>query len=195
MIEKENVLWQVAQQMMANLQANTTKLADVSAEKMQEFAAGNGVFAVFYGGRELGLGIGKDVQADMLYVDTASQILRHLHAENTGDTGLRRSLAALLAVKYDLQAKPRSNDADDVDRYDNYALTEESEAKLTEWMKENLSVGMVTAPADSEDQLISAMIAGAAPVLNLTNNNNNQYGAEVKRCRKQLAAAAAAWQG
>ncbi|MBQ3180239.1 MAG: hypothetical protein IJB55_02680 [Firmicutes bacterium] len=194
MIEKENVLWQVAQQMMANLQANNTKLADITAEKLQSFAEGNGVFAVFYAGRELGLGIGKDGQAAMLYVDAASQIVRHLQAENTGDTGLRRSLAALLAVKYDLQAKPRSNDAEDVDRYDNYALTAESEAALTAWMKENLAVGMVEAPADSVEQLITAMIAGAAPALNLTNNNNNQYGAEVKRCRKQLAAAARNWQ-
>ena len=87
MIEKENVLWQVAQQMMANLQSNNTKLADIPAEKLQSFAEGSGVFAVFYAGRELGLGIGKDGQPAMLYTDAASQIVRHLQAENTGDTG------------------------------------------------------------------------------------------------------------
>ena len=59
---------------------------------------------MFYNGRELGLGIGKTDELSMLYVDAASQIVRHLQGNDTGATGLRRSLAAMLAVKYDLQA-------------------------------------------------------------------------------------------
>lgn len=193
MIEKEQVVWQVAQQMTLNLQANNKKLAEVSSEYLAKVSESAGIFAVFYSGRELGLGLGKTEQPAMLYVDAANQIPRHLWGEDTGATGLRRSLAALLAVKYDLQAKPRSNDPEDVDRFDNYALTPESEAKLTEWMHDNLYIGIVAATPDTINQLIPAMITSNAPVLNLTNNVNNQYGAEVKRCRKQMAAAARAY--
>ncbi len=194
MIEKEQVLWQVAQQMTLNLQANTVKLADVSAEQLARAAEQAGIFALFYAGRELGLGLGKTAELSMLYVDATKEIPRHLWGEDTGATGLRRSLAALLAFKYDLQACPRSDDENDVDRFDNYALTPESEAKLTEWMHQNLYIGVVAATPDTIDQLIPAMITANAPVLNLTNNVNNQYGSEVKRCRKQMAAAARAYQ-
>lgn len=193
MIEKEQVVWQVANQMTVNLQANTRKLADIPAADFANIVQTPGIFAVFYNGRELGLGLGKTNELSMLYVDAASQIVRHLQEENTGATGLRRSLASLLAVKYDLQAVPRSDDANDVDRYDNYALDAASEAKLTEWMRENLYISVVAASPDTIDQLVPAMITSNAPVLNLTNNVNNQYGAEVKRCRKQLAAAARAY--
>lgn len=193
MIEKEQVLWQVAQQMTLNLQANTKKLADIPVAELENIAQTPGIFAVFYNGRELGLGIGKTDELAMLYVDAASQIVRHLGQEDTGATGLRRSLAAMLAYKYDLQAKPRTTDAEDVDRFDNYALTAESEAHLTNWMKDNLYISVVAASPDTIDQLVPAMITSNAPVLNLTNNKNNQYGAEVKRCRKQLTAAAKAY--
>lgn len=193
MIEKEQVLWQVANQMTVNLQANTRKLADIPAADFENIAQTPGIFAVFYNGRELGLGLGKTPELSMLYVDAASQIARHLQESNTGATGLRRSLAALLAVKYDLQAVPRSEDVNDGDRYDNYALDEASEAKLSEWMQQNLYIGVVAASPDTIDQLVPAMITSNAPVLNLTNNVNNQYGAEVKRCRKQLTAAARAY--
>ena len=100
----------------------------------------------------------------------------------------------MLAVKYDLQAVPRNDDENDVDRYDNYALAADSEAKLTDWMQENLYISVVAASPDMIDQLVPVMITSNAPVLNLTNNKNNQYGAEVKRCRKQLTAAAKAYQ-
>ncbi|HIU10952.1 MAG TPA: hypothetical protein IAB00_06930 [Candidatus Avidehalobacter gallistercoris] len=194
MIEKEQVLWQVAQQMTLNLQANNKKLAEVPGDYLAKASEKAGIFAVFYSGRELGLGLGKSTEPSMLYVDATKDIPRHLWGEDTGATGLRRSLAALLAFKYDLQARPRSNDPEDVDRFDNYALTPESEAKLTEWMHENLYIGVVAATPDTINQLIPAMISANAPVLNLTNNINNQYGAEVKRCRKQMAAAARAYQ-
>lgn len=193
MIEKEQVVWQVAQQMTLNLQANNKKLDEVPSDYLAKISETAGIFAVFYSGRELGLGLGKMEAPSMLYVDATTQIPRHLWGEDTGATGLRRSLAALLAFKYDLQAKPRSNDPEDVDRFDNYALTPESEAKLTEWMHENLYIGFVAATPDTINQLIPAMITANAPVLNLTNNVNNQYGAEVKRCRKQMTAAARAY--
>ncbi|MBQ2887456.1 MAG: hypothetical protein IJE29_00865 [Firmicutes bacterium] len=193
MIEKEQVVWQVAQQMTLNLQANNKKLDEVPSDYLAKISETAGIFAVFYSGRELGLGLNKVEGPSMLYVDATAQIPRHLWGEDTGATGLRRSLAALLAYKYDLQAKPRSNDPEDVDRFDNYALTPESEAKLTEWMHENLYIGFVAATPDTINQLIPAMITANAPVLNLSNNVNNQYGAEVKRCRKQMTAAARAY--
>ena len=157
MIEKEQVLWQVAQQMTLNLQANTKKLADRPVAELENIAQTPGIFAVFYNGRELGLGIGKTDELAMLYVDAASQIVRHLGQPDTGATGLRRSLAAMLAYKYDLQAKPRTTDEEDVDRFDNYALKEESEAKLTDWMKDNLYISVVDGLSKSS-ALIGLMI-------------------------------------
>ena len=46
MIEKEQVLWQVAQQMTLNLQANTKKLADMPAGELENIAQTPGIFAV-----------------------------------------------------------------------------------------------------------------------------------------------------
>ena len=51
MIEKEQVLWQVAQQMTLNLQANTKKLADMPAGELENIAQTPGIFAVFQNGR------------------------------------------------------------------------------------------------------------------------------------------------
>ena len=99
-----------------------------------------------------------------------------------------------MVVKYFLQAVPRYDYMIIVDRYFFIFLVADSEAKLTDWMQENLYISVVAASPDMIDQLVPVMITSNAPVLNLTNNKNNQYGAEVKRCRKQLTAAAKAYQ-
>lgn len=187
MIEKEQVLWTVCQEMTKNLKANAICLGERTETEILDLLNMPGIFGVFYKGRELGLGVSRDDELDLIFVDSTENFGRHLLESCTGCSGLRRSLAALLATRYELQAIPRSTHEQDVDRYDNYSLTKESEEKLTQWMKEHLYFSTIAVGIGEEETYVQAMINCNAPVFNLQNNKDNQYGAEIKHCRKILA--------
>jgi len=192
MIEKDQVFFEVCQEMAKNFADKAVSLNDKSEDALAKLAEVPGIFAVLYNGRELGLGLGKTDAPEVIYVGDSAEFTRHMVEENTGNSGLRRSLAAMLATAYDLKAVPRSDSPDDIDKFENYALDAESEAKLSAWMKENLLIASLGVPADEAEKFIQQMVLSTAPVFNLRNNTGNRYCSEVKRYRRILTDAAKA---
>lgn len=184
MIENVNVLWDVCQQMTNNLKANATKLGDMSETELKSVSAEPGIYAAFYNGRQLGLGLGKTGDLEIVFMGDNGRFSRDMIEENTGNSGIRRSLAAMLSILLELKAKPGSDDVDDLDRFDNYGLIKVSEEKLSVWMKENLYIGHISVPEADVEKYIQAMVDCNAPVFNLRNNKGNQFGSEVKHYRK-----------
>ena len=86
----------------------------------------------------------------------------------TGQSTLRRSLAALLADQLKLHPVPREKTPPH--RFAMYALDEPSDARLTEWMHEHLRLATWVMPTEVEVLLAaveSAVITRWAPLLNL----------------------------
>ena len=192
MIEKEQVFFDVCREMTKNFAEQAVRLSDKTEEALAKQVEIPGIFGVLYCGRELGLGLGKTDAPELIYVGRSSDFARHIIESNTGNSGLRRSLSAMLASAYDLKAVPRSDAPDDIEKYENYALDAESEAKLSAWMKENLLVASVSVPVDAEEKFVQQMVICNAPVFNLRNNASNSYCTEVKRYRRLMTEAAKA---
>ena len=186
MIENVSVLWDVCRQMTDNLKANAKKLGDISQAELDAISSQPGIYAAFYNGRQLGLGLGKTGDLEIVFMGDNHRFNRDMVECNTGNSGIRRSLAAMLSILLELKAKPGSDDAADLDRFDNYALIKVSEEKLSVWMKENLYIGHVAVPEADVEKYIQAMVDCNAPVFNLRNNKGNQFGSEVKHYRKIL---------
>lgn len=111
----------------------------------------------------------------------------------TGYSTIRRSLTALLWNRYDLVPIPRSQDESDLERFSNYAIDEASDEKLDQWMAENLQVALLPLPSEQVASTLAGLIAYNAPLLNLQNNPENKYGAEIKLYRKKCEEAARAY--
>jgi len=158
---------------------------------LAQLACSDGVAAVFYGGNELEPGLWNKDDTRMIFVCPAGEdAIRHFAKGDTGYSTLRRSLAALLFKKYNLEPVPRSDNFADNDRYDNYALTEESEKNLTDWIYENCLLSFLPADGTPNDVIIQGLINYNVPILNLQGNPENKFGAEIKRWRKKCAAIA-----
>lgn len=86
----------------------------------------------------------------------------------TGQSTLRRSLAALLADQLQLRPVPREKAPPH--RFAMFALDEPSDARLTEWMHEHLRLATWVMPAHAEVPLKTvetAVITRWVPLLNL----------------------------
>ena len=186
MIENVNVLWDVCRQMTDNLKANATKLADISRAELENISSQPGIYAAFYNGRQLGLGLGKTGDLEIIFMGENSRFTRDMVDSNTANSGIRRSLAAMLAVFLELKARPGSDDVNNLDRFDNYGLIAVSEEKLSAWMNVNIYIGHIAVPEEDVEKYIQAMVDCNAPVFNLRNNKGNQFGSEVKHYRKIL---------
>lgn len=184
MIENVNVLWDVCNQMTDNLKVNATKLGDITENELNDLSEQSGIYAAFYNGRQLGLGLGKTNDLEIVFIGGSKRFKRDLIEQNTANSGIRRSLAAMLYIPLDLKSKPGTDDVNDLDRFDNYGLINVSEEKLSAWMKENLYIGHIALPAEDVEKYIQAMVDCNVPVFNLRNNKGNQFSSEVKHYRK-----------
>lgn len=148
-----------------------------------ELPANPGLYAVFAGDAaraELGL---PDLETPGLpvYVGKAEVSLRgrdsqsHFKIGQTGQSTLRRSIAALLRDKYGLRGCPR--DRNKPGHFANFGLSEEHDAILQAWIEANVTLGVWSKPAaapDPDGRLLQhverGLIALWAPPLNDANN-------------------------
>ncbi|MDB5243832.1 MAG: hypothetical protein JWP57_4458 [Spirosoma sp.] len=143
------------------------------------------------------LGLEEDGGASVpLYVGKAERSLRsrdlrgHFSTGKTGSSTVRRSLAALLSKTLDISARPRNPDKPE--RFSNYGLEAESDARLTEWMGANLTLAYWVKEADLVlDQIETAVISRWQPVLNL--DKVLAPDARLKSLRAVLATQARQW--
>lgn len=157
-----------------------------------------GVYA-FYGDEhawsELGLSPAFDDQP--LYVGKAERSLNgrdvgtHFAVGKTGSSTVRRSLAALLASQLALVAVPRNLVKPDGSA--NFALDPASEARLSGWMEQRLSLATWTKPEDTTlDEIETAVVRHLRPPLNLDKVGESRE--RLRMARKRMADIARAWQ-
>lgn len=181
----ETVTWEQCRAATEELMDRLTALDDDFIAGLDK---GSGMYVVAYAGTELGGSLWGADKPKIVYIGKNDQdSSRHFTSGNTGNSTLRRSLAALLATKLNLRPIPRSADESDNDRYDNYMLDVQSEDKLTEWMRGNFTVAFLDVADDKAEAMLKAMIQYSVPMFNFQNNPENKYGAEIKVYRKRLA--------
>lgn len=185
------ITWEESRRLTTEILENLSALTD---DKKEAICGQDGIVAVAYLGNELGFGLRQEETPKIIFVAAAGEdARRHFYAGRTGYSTIRRSLTALLWNRYDLVPIPRSQDESDLERFSNYAIDEASDEKLDQWMAENLQVALLPLPSEQVASTLAGLIAYNAPLLNLQNNPENKYGAEIKLYRKKCEEAARAY--
>ena len=147
--------------------------------------------------RQLGLGDPPDERP--LYIGKAEDSLvsrdlaTHFGNGRTGSSTVRRSFAALLRESLQLAARPRNPERPE--RFANYGLSPEHDARLTAWMREELELAVWPKPEDCELALVQveiALLAQLLPPLNLK-DVTTPWTAQVKTARAAMASQARTW--
>lgn len=120
------------------------------------------------------LGLPTANAATPLYVGKAEQSLvsrdlrTHFATGKTGQSTLRRSLAALLREELNLTAIPRNTSRPDGSA--NFSLDRHGDERLTEWMVRELAIVVWEAPLGSHPlkEIEAEILAALNPPLNLT---------------------------
>lgn len=157
----------------------------------EDFANRKGIYVFAYEGNQLGGSLWGESTARIVYVGHSGADSGRHWRDDTGISTVRRSLAALLASELHLEARPKSDDPNDEDRFLNYRLAEASELVLTAWMKENLRVAFFDLDNDQTDAWYQALVDYNTPMFVFRNNPNNSYGPQIKLYRARLAEQAA----
>lgn len=144
------------------------------------------------------LGLDPSGVGALLYIGKAERSLvsrdlrTHFTTGKTGQSTLRRSLAALLRDELDLTAQPRNTDRPDDGA--SFALEPGSDARLTAWMVQELTIATWEKPEGPERlRDIEAEVIGASnPPLNLT-HVDLRWDVLVE-ARRAMAAQSRQWQ-
>lgn len=144
------------------------------------------------------LGLGAAPAGAALYVGKAEQSLKtreleaHVRSGRTGQSAVRQSFAALLRDHLELRGMPRNPKKPE--RFDEYALSDDGEQRLTTWMTEQLEIAVWATPPDCADlgAIEVAVLKRWSPPLNLRDTRST-WGARVSSARKLMAADARTW--
>jgi hypothetical protein len=120
----------------------------------------------------------------------------HLTDGQTGHSTLRRSLGALLREQLNLLPRPRSDTERSPRRFTHFRFDSAGEGQLTAWMKEHLSLGFCELPDLTIPELEACerrLIKSAKPPLNIKDNPEGPYRAELKSARKYCVGLAQEW--
>lgn len=143
------------------------------------------------------LKLGDTPDARPLYVGKAEDSLvardlkTHFRDGRTGQSPLRRSLAALLRRELRLHAIPRNPAKPS--RFSNYGLSPKDDSKLTHWMETNLELAVWVRRGRRELAELEAAVCGKLrPPLNLR-GVETPWKQMVQRERKVMAKEARRW--
>lgn len=132
-----------------------------------------GLYGVHAGGARSELGL-PETDSTLLYIGKAERSLAardlttHFTTGRTGQSTLRRSLAALLREQLDLHAVPRNPAVPG--HFTSFGLSSDGDERLTRWMVDHLALTTWAPPAGAETlrDLERAVIDRLQPPLNLT---------------------------
>ena len=117
-------------------------------------------------------------------------IKTHFATGKTGASTVRRSFAALLRQPLNLRAVPRNTATPGY--FANYAVEPAGDARLTEWMRENLTLAVWEKPEGVPLRPLEiGVLSGWMPPLNLT--DVPRPWPHLKAARKVMADEARAW--
>ena len=188
MKDGEMITWEERQALTEQLFADAQPFDD---NVYAALTGQTGMYALIYTGKELGGNLWDDPKPQIVYVGRSGADSGRHWQDDTAVSTVRRSLAAMLHRAYDLVAVPKSDDPNDEDRFSNYKLDPESEAKLTAWMKENLQISLLPLEPEKINPCYLGLIDYNTPMFNFQNNPNNTFGSQIKAYRAQMAEMAA----
>ena len=183
---EEKITWESSRTISQQLLAEAKPYDESTGATL----AGSSVYALVYAGDELG-SPWSEPRAQIIYVGRGGEDSARHFADDTAVSTVRRSLAAMLAFNHQLEPIASSDDPKDLDRFSNYKLEAESEAKLSAWMKENLRIGVISLPKGEINPTYFGLLDFNTPIFNFQDNPNNLYGSQVKNYRLQMAERAA----
>lgn len=169
------------------------------AEAEQNVADIAGLYAI-YGAQAIWQQLGlSDPDARPLYVGKAEASLKardlrqHFESGTTGSSTVRRTFAAMLRGSLGFRGVPR--DKADPRKWSHYALDDEHEIALTEWMRTNLKLAVWAKPAECDDLHVveKAVLAKFVPALNIQDNLTSPWRPAVRKARRVMADDAKVW--
>jgi|TARA_B100000959_G_C14934095_1_gene604952 hypothetical protein len=179
-----------SEQVILHLTTNRKKFVETT-----EFSSQPGIYAFFYNGGALPYISELIPDNEIIYIGKteSSQKKRsaqtHFKSGKTGSSTVRRSFGSLLKEKMSLIPIPR-NETDFIrGRLSHFKFDENSEYKLTDWMKLNLSISFFEFPKSKQEieGLESEIIYQLTPKLNIDKNPNNQFKSTLQMLRKQCS--------
>jgi hypothetical protein len=165
-------------------------------EKIKVFSNEPGIYAVSFCGESFPFAGYKPKKNEIIYVGKteSSQQSRdadtHFASGRTGTSTLRRTFGALLLEELKLKPLPRSQTDIEAGRTSFYKFNDESEIKLTSWMRKNLALAFYpyAKSAIDIDSLETQIIQALIPILNIDKKNPaNLYTGAIKALRKKTA--------
>lgn len=147
--------------------------------------------------RQLGLRDPSDGRP--LYVGKAEASLKardlkqHFKSGSTGASTVRRTFAAMLRDALGFRGVPRNKTTPG--KWSHFALDDNHEAALSEWMRENLTLAVWPEPHGRVDlhAIERGVVARLVPPLNLQDNPTSRWREQVSAARKVMAQDANAW--
>ncbi len=109
----------------------------------------------------------------------------HLTHAHSGFSTLRRSLGAILKETLDLQAMRRAPG----DSPDFFRFQDDGEARLSQWMSDNLAFTCLPATIDNATELEPALLERLTPPLNI-NDRQNPQASKIRALRRVCRAEA-----
>lgn len=169
--------------------------------EISSFSKLPGIYAIFFIGNKFPL-LGEEVKKhQLIYIGKteSSQEKRdaktHFADGKTGSSTVRKSIGSLLSTETELKPIPRNSTDFEKRRFSHFKFDEESEEKITVWMKSNLGLSFYEFDEKKEnislDELETKIIKELVPVLNIDYKNpDNRYKSQILGIRAGQAAIA-----
>ncbi|MEO6588065.1 MAG: GIY-YIG nuclease family protein [Pyrinomonadaceae bacterium] len=151
-----------------------------------------GIYAIGFSGNGFPLASATHIKkGDIIYVGKAETDLKtrdiktHFNNGKSGSSTLRRTLGAILREQEKLIPIPRSCTENEPSCFTNYKFTSNGEEKLTDWMKQNLSLSYwESQDVENLRKMEPKIIKKLCPIFNIQNNSCNRWKSEIKKLRK-----------
>jgi len=163
--------------------------------EIDSFSDSPGIYAFFFYGDDFPLAGYSPKKGEIIYIGKteSSQKKRdadtHFASGKTGSSTVRKSFGSLLREELGLKPIPRGQADINVGRTAAFKFNDESEAILTNWMKNNLGLSFFEYNKEGKEisKLEEALIRQVIPVINIDKNPNSLYIRDLKSARKKAS--------
>ena len=167
--------------------------------KAKSFSKFPGIYALFFIGNDFPLLGDSVVKHQIIYIGKteSSQEKRdaktHFTSGKTGNSTVRKSIGSIVCEKENFIPIPRNESDYKKGRLSHFKFDENSEEKITKWMKNNLAISFYEFNKTKQEieDLETKLILQVVPILNISKNPHNPFRNTLKNLRKNCALMAA----
>jgi len=163
--------------------------------KIDSFSDQPGIYAFFFFGKKFPIDDYTPKQGEIVYIGKteSSQKKRdadtHFTTGKTGSSTVRKSFGSLILESLQLKPIPRGQSDIDAGCTSHFKFDQESEERLTIWMKDNLGLSFYEYKGNVKDieVLETNLIQKVIPVINIDKNPDNPFLHLLKKARKDAS--------